>query len=286
MIAAGDMRGRVVLVTGATSGIGRAAAEQLAALGATVLVHGRRPATAEAAASQIRTAVPGARVDAAAGDLTSLEQVRRLAADVMAAHDCLHVLVNNAGVVRRARSVTADGFEETWQVNVLAPFLLTGLVLPRLLASAPSRIVTVSSVEHYRTGIDFPSVEKGGHCRGGRAYAQSKLAEVLLTVELADRLGGTGVTANAVHPGVIMTRLLRSGWVLPYGASASRGGRSLARLASAPDLENVTGAYFNELRRNEPSPLVHDRALRRRLWETVSRQAGVDWPPPADRPRD
>ena len=201
----GTMAGKTVLVTGGTGGIGKATAVGLAALGARVGITGRDPARAEAAAADIRAASGNPAVDAFAADMSVQAEVRRLAAEVLDAYPRLDVLVNNVGGFWAHRHVTADGLERTFALNHLAPFLLTNLLLDRLNASAPARIVTVSSGAQAMGRIDFDDLQGERNYSGQRAYNQSKLANVMFTYELARRLEGTGVTATVLHPGVVRT---------------------------------------------------------------------------------
>src|SRR5438105_1169400 len=196
------MAGKTVLVTGGTSGIGKATAVGLARLGARVGITGRDTARAEAAAAEIRAASNNSAVDAFAADLSSRTEVRRLARECYAQLD---VLVNNVGGFWAHRHLTADGLEHTFALNHLAPFLLTNLLLDRLTASAPARVVAVSSGAHARGRIDFDDLQGERDYSGQRAYSQSKLANVMFTCELARRLEGTGVTATVLHPGVVRT---------------------------------------------------------------------------------
>src|SRR5579863_8837843 len=199
------MTGKVVLITGATGGIGKATAIGLAMMGARVGITGRDLGRAEHAADDIRTVAGNANVDAFAADMSSQSEVRRLAQDVLDAYPRLDVLVNNVGGFWATRHVTADGLERTFAVNHLAPFLLTGLLLDRLTASAPARIVTVSSGAHVTGKINFGDLQREHHYSGQQAYSQSKLANVLFTYELARHLDGTGVTTTVLHPGVVRT---------------------------------------------------------------------------------
>src|SRR5580698_961589 len=199
------MAGKSVLVTGGTGGIGKAAATGLAALGARVGITGRDQARTEAAAASIRAAAGSPAVDAFAADMSIQAGVRRLAAQVADTYPRLDVLVNNVGGFWAHRHVTADGLERTFALNHLAPFLLTNLLLAHLTASAPARILTVSSGAHARGRIDFGDLQGERNYSGQRAYSQSKLANVMFTYELARRLDGTGVTATVLHPGVVRT---------------------------------------------------------------------------------
>ncbi|MEA2646431.1 MAG: retinol dehydrogenase 14 [Chloroflexota bacterium] len=277
------MAGRTVLVTGATGGLGRYTAIGLARLGATVIVHGRSLDRAEAAAEEVR-AWGGDQVFAVAADLSSQVEVRRLAAEVAAAHPRLHVLVNNAGLWKFGTERSVDGIELTLAVNHLASFLLTNLLLDNLRAASPARVVTVSSEAH-RAGLLDPDrvLAQRGFDNPG-AYGQSKLANIFFTAELARRLDGTGVTANCLHPGIIAGTALWRGFgplrllfplVAPLFPSPERGARTSIRLASAPDLEAVTGRYFlSNGRPGTPSPVAQDPHMAARLWEVSEQLTG------------
>ncbi len=276
-----DLADRVCLVTGATSGVGREAAVMLAARGATLFLTGRNRAAGEALAAELNAARPDAGVFVAA-DLSTLAEVRRLAAEVRARHAKLHVLLNNAGLVLPRRELTPDGFEKTFAVNHLAPFLLTQELLPLLKAGTPARIVNVSSEAHRALGvIDWDNLQGEKSYRGFRAYCLSKLANVLFTQELDRRLAGTGVTANAVHPGVVVTGIWRGvgGSLLgllamlakPFMTSVAQGAAPLVKLAADPTLEGVSGRYFNREKEVKSSPLSHDREAAARLWDMSDR---------------
>jgi NAD(P)-dependent dehydrogenase (short-subunit alcohol dehydrogenase family) len=260
------MNDRIVLVTGATDGIGKETARQLAALGATVLVHGRNAARCQATQDEIRTATGNSRVDYFVADLSSQKQVRQLAADVSARYDRLHVLINNAGVILLQRQVTEDGMEASFAVNHLAPFLLTNLLLDRLQQSAPARIVNVSSMVHYDARIDFNDLQSTRRYNGVVAYKVAKLGNVLFTLELAQRLEGSGVTANCLHPGVVTTKLLDTGWGWT-GIPIGQGAALPVYLASSPDVATVTGKYFEQIAPEPASPQAYDARLRRKLWD-------------------
>ncbi|MEW6364191.1 MAG: SDR family oxidoreductase [Acidobacteriota bacterium] len=266
--------GRVVLVTGATDGIGKQTALELARMGAKVLVHGRKSARCDAARSEIVEATRSRRLDTFVADLASLKQVRELAAQLTRKYDRLHVLVHNAGVYMTRRVLTEDGFETTFAVNHLAPFLLTHLLLDLLKRSAPSRVITVSSVAHHRATLDFGNLQGEKRFDGYSAYSLSKLANILFTNELAERLAGTGATANCLHPGVIGTKLLRAGFGMG-GASVEEGARTSVYLASSPEVAGVTGKYFAKCKELESSTQSRDREAAKRLWEVSRRLVGL-----------
>src|SRR5450755_4823477 len=250
----GPMAGKTALVTGGTGGIGRATALGLAALGARVGITGRDKARTRAAAAEIARESGSPAVDAFAADMSSQAEVRRLAAAVLSAYPRLDVLVNNVGGFWATRHVTADGLEHTFAVNHLAPFLLTDLVLDRLKASAPARIVTVSSGAHAMGKINFDDLQGERRYSGQQAYNQSKLANVMFTYELARRLARTGVTATVLHPGVVRTGFAAEDpspmWrvFLPlvrlFLKSTRKGAATSIYLAASPEVEGITGKYF------------------------------------------
>ena len=264
----------VVLVTGSTDGIGRETATRLVGMGATVLIHARSRERGQEALSELRGGTGSDKLELVVGDLSSMTEVRDMAEQVRAEYDGLDVLINNAGVVARERTETEDGHELTFAVNHLAPFLLTSLLLDELKRSAPSRIVTVSSELHERARMDFDDPQLGRDWGPRKAYNQSKLANVMFTYELARRLEGTGVTANAVHPGVVGTKLLRRGFGA-RGSSASGAAEALAYLATSPELEGVTGRYFRKGREADSSRASHDEEAQRKLWKLSERLCGL-----------
>lgn len=282
-----DMRGSTVLVTGGTGGIGLATATGLAGLGARVGIVGRSARRGEAAATAVRRQLPGARVDVFEADLSTQADVRRLADEVRATYPRLDVLVNNVGGYWAHRHVTADGLERTFALNHLAPFLLTHDLLDRLVASAPARVVTVSSGAQAMGRIDLEDLQGEHAYSGQRAYNQSKLANVLFTYELARRLEGTGVTATVLHPGVVRTsfghedsgrwmRLLLP-VVRPFMKTPEQGAATPIHLASSPAVAGVSGAYFANRRPKRSAAASYDRDLARRLWDASSALVGVEW---------
>jgi len=279
------MDGKTVLVTGGTGGIGRATAEGLARLGARVAVTGRDIARAQAAAAEIAAATSNPAVDAFAADLSVQTGVRRLARDVLDACPRLDVLVNNVGGFWARRHLTADGLEYTFALNHLAPFLLTNLLLDQLTASAPARIVTVSSGAQALGKINFGDLQGERAYSGQRAYNQSKLANVMFTYELARRLAGTGVTATAAHPGVTRTAfgtedptaMMRTMTLIarPFMKTPAQGAATPIYLASSPEVEGVTGQYFANRRPKKSSKSSYNTATAARLWQVSARLAGL-----------
>src|SRR5579875_3448906 len=274
------MAGRTCVVTGASSGIGRAACLSLARLGASVVLVCRDRSRGDAALAEVR----GAAADGEpALDLASLAQVRDLAAR-LAGLPRIDVLVNNAGLVLGTRQVTADGLEHTFALNHLAPFLLTSLLRPRLVASAPARVVTVASTAHRGARLDLADLQLERRYLPMLAYANSKLANILFTRELARRLAGTGVTANCLHPGTVRTNFgrtgspaLRLGLAIagPFLRSAESGARTLVYLASSTEVAGRSGGYYVSCRPRTPSRAARDDDLARRLWRLSAELTGL-----------
>jgi NAD(P)-dependent dehydrogenase (short-subunit alcohol dehydrogenase family) len=285
------MRGSTVLVTGGTGGIGLATATGLADLGARVGIVGRSTARGAAAADAVRSTVPSAQVDVFEADLSAQGEVRRLAAEVTQTYPRLDVLVNNVGGYWAHRHVTVDGLEHTFALNHLAPFLLTHELHDLLLASAPARVVTMSSGAQSMGKIDLDDLQGQRSYNGQRAYNQSKLANVLFTYELARRLEGTGVTANVLHPGVVRTsfghedsgRWMRAmlPLVRPFMKTPEEGAATSIYLASSPEVASVTGQYFANSRPKRSSTASYNRDLAARLWEASAALVGIPQSPHA-----
>ena len=280
-----SMAGKIVLITGGTGGIGKATAIGLAALGARVGITGRDPARAEQAAADIRAASGNPAVDAFAADMSSPAEVRRLAAAVLDSYPRLHVLINNVGGFWAHRHPTVDGLEHTFALNYLAPFLFTNLLLGRLKASAPARVVSVSSGVQATGRIDFDDLQGTRHYSGERAYNQSKLAVVMFTNELARRLEGTGVTANSLHPGMVHTNFGaedQAGWfavvghvVLPLLKTPEQGAQTSIYLASSPEVAGVTGQFFDDRKPKTANKVAYDTEMTARLWQVSADLVGT-----------
>ncbi|MER2269852.1 SDR family oxidoreductase, partial [Methylobacterium oxalidis] len=281
------LAGRIALVTGATSGIGYETALGLARSGARVGLVGRAKGRARASAEAIRQAVPGAEVDVFVADLSAQAEIRRLAAAVREAYPRLDVLVNNAGAIFDRRETTADGIERTWALDHLGYVLLTLELLDLLKGTAreagEARIVNVASAAHARGRIDFDDLEGRRGYSAIKAYSQAKLGNVLFTYALARRLDGTGVTANALHPGVVNTGFARNtggvlgfAWSLirPFLISPRSGAETSLHAATAPELRGVSGRYLARARLAESSPYSRDRAVQERVWALSLRQVG------------
>jgi retinol dehydrogenase-14 len=281
-----DVGGKTILVTGATGGIGFEAAVELARRGARVVMVGRDAGRTAAALAEAQTRSGSREITSLLCDFSSQADIRALAQAYRTAHDRLDVLVNNAGGVHKAREVTKDGIEATIAVNHLGYFLLTNLLLDLIVKSAPARIVTVASIGHRRGTLDFDDLgfEKGGYSIM-RAYGRSKLGNVLFASELARRLEGRGVTSNSLHPGSVDTNIWSGAplWAKPLIAivfrpffiSAKEGGDRIVQLAASPDLDGVTGRYFEEGHPVPPALLAQDAALARRLWEVSAGLVGL-----------
>jgi NAD(P)-dependent dehydrogenase (short-subunit alcohol dehydrogenase family) len=274
------MEDNVVMITGANSGIGRAASLALAKMGATLVMVARNKERGEAARSEIIRKSQNNSVDLLLADLSSLESVRQLATDFKKKYSRLDVLINNAGLFNQRRRVTADGYENTFATNYLASFLLTNLQLDLLKASAPSRIINVSSVGHYNGHINFDDLNLEEEYGGWKAYGQSKLALVLFTHELAKKLQGTGVTVNAVHPGTVATKI----WSKPFGpvgfimalpklfmTSPEKGAETIIYLASSPDAKGLNGEYLEKLKVKKSSDESYDEEIAQRLWDVSAK---------------
>ena len=280
-----DIRGKRVVVTGATSGIGLEAARSLAKQGANVVMVGRDPAKTARCLEEVRAAAPGAEVSSLLCDFSRQADVRRLAEEILQRFDRLDVLVNNAGTVFAKRTLTDDGIEATFAVNHLGYFLLTQLLLDRIVRSAPARIVIVASIAHRRATMDFDDLffERGYSVI--KAYGRSKLANILYSRQLAQKLAGTGVTVNCLHPGTVNTEIWSHGplWTRPFLAVIRRfafipveeGARHLLSLITGPELSDTTGEYFEEGRLVRPARLARDEAVGQRLWEVSERLTGL-----------
>jgi NAD(P)-dependent dehydrogenase (short-subunit alcohol dehydrogenase family) len=280
----GGMGGKTVLITGGTSGIGKASAVALAAMGANVVIVGRNPERGEAALQDIKAQSHSESVELMLADLSVQSEVRRLAEEFLGQHDRLDVLANNAGLVHSRRTETVDGMETTLAINHLAPFLLTDLLLDRLKQSAPSRVITVSSEAERMGKMNFEDIQSRQKYRGFPVYGMTKLANIMFTYELAERLKGTFVTANCLHPGPVSTNFGKNnGGPMalffrlgkPFMRSPEQGADTLIWLASSADVDGVSGKYFSDRKEIEAKDVAYDPSARRRLWEISEELTGL-----------
>jgi NAD(P)-dependent dehydrogenase (short-subunit alcohol dehydrogenase family) len=275
-----DMTGKTVVITGANSGIGLETAVALAKAGAKTVITARDRGRGEAALNDIRTRSGSSNVELVLFDLGSLSSTRTGAAEILARCDRIDVLVNNAGVVLSDRRETVDGYEATFAINHLGPFVLTELLLDRIKASAPARIVNVASTAHKgaRKGLNFDDLQSSFAYGVMQVYSKSKLANIYFTTELARQLEGTGVTVNCLHPGTVATGYGRDGdssgvlafglkVIKPFILSAAQGARTSIYLSSSPDVAGVTGQYFVKYKARKPSAVAQDDEAARRLWK-------------------
>jgi NAD(P)-dependent dehydrogenase (short-subunit alcohol dehydrogenase family) len=275
-----DLSGRVCLITGATRGIGRATVDGLAALDARLVLLCRRQEDGGRIADELARSHRVAAPDVIVVDLSSQRSIREAAETVRARYPKVHVLINNAGVIPQQRETTVDGLEMQFAVNHLAYFLLTNLLLDRLTAAAPARVVNVSSGAHQGGTLDLADLQSQRRYDPVRVYGRTKLANVLFTYELARRIRPNGVTANCLHPGVIATQLLADYMNVPlvggavartFGADPEEGADTMVYLAASPEVETVTGRYFVGRRESRSSPASYDETLQRALWEESAR---------------
>jgi len=284
MTNSGDvMRGKLGMVTGATSGIGRVTAQVLAQAGAEVVVVGRNREKSEATVGRIKQQTGNPAVEYMLADLSSQTAIRQLAETFKRQHERLDVLVNNAGAFFLWRQESVDGIEMTFALNHLGYFLLTNLFLDTLKASAPARVINVSSGSHKGETIDFDHLHGKRMYSGSHAYGQSKLANILFTYELARRLEGTGVTVNALHPGFVATNIgTNNGWIVRairplmdlFAISVEEGADTINYLAISKEVEEITGKYFIKRKAVSSSSISYDESLARRLWQVSMELTG------------
>src|SRR5687768_15898940 len=270
------IQGKICLITGATNGIGKATVQSLANMGATVVIVGRNAPKTAQLVEEIRAASGNKNVDSLLADLSSQQEVRRLAGEFKSKYSHLHVLLNNVGAVFMRRQRSVDGIEMTFALNHLASFLLTNLLLDMIKASAPARIINVSSGAHTSGKIEFDNLQ-GERQYGPRAYDNSKLANILFTMELARRLAGTDVTVNALHPGFVATGFAKNNGkviaalvslITPLIArSPAKGAKTSIYLASSPSVQGITGEYFFDSQVIPAAPQATDMVVARKLWD-------------------
>jgi NAD(P)-dependent dehydrogenase (short-subunit alcohol dehydrogenase family) len=283
-MATNSMQGKICLVTGTSAGIGKVTARELAHMGATVVMICRNRAKGEAVQAEIKEASGNDRVDLIVADLSSMVEVRRVAQEFKQNYTQLHVLINNAGGINSEYKVTPDGLEATFATNYLSTFLLTDLLLDVLKASVPARIVNVSSSGHTVGNIDFADLQGERRYSPVKAYAQSKLAQIYFTYELAELLEGTGVTVNALHPGTVVSNFNNglNGFMHFVGAmvyfftgiNAEKGAQTMLYLATSSEVEGVTGKYFSDCKERASSKRSYDVTVRQRLWKVSEELIG------------
>jgi len=281
-----NMDNKICLVTGATAGIGKQAALELTAMGATVILAGRTPEKCERTIEEITQQVPNAKTDFLVADLSSLAQIRELAAEFQRRYSQLDVLVNNAGALFLRRQVSVDGFEMTFATNHLNYFLLTNLLLATLKASAPARIVNVASKSHLGSPLDFDDLQNEHDYAFRKVYGRSKFANVIFTYELARRLANTGVTANVLHPGLVVTNMgMNNGLVAKIfqplylkwkGIPVKEGARTVVYLASSSEVEGVNGKYFYKEKALDSDPATYMEDVWQRLWQVSLNMTGLE----------
>jgi NAD(P)-dependent dehydrogenase (short-subunit alcohol dehydrogenase family) len=281
------MQGKVIVITGATSGIGQIAAERLAGMGARLVLVARDKVRGQAMLARLRERAPGISHSIHYADLSRLVEMKRVAVEIASTEARIDVLINNAGALFTSRQVTEDGLERTFAINHMAYVVLTHGLRERLIASAPARVVNTASNAHNRARLDFDDLQSAHGYRGFKVYGRSKLCNILYTRELARRWAGTGVTANSLHPGFVATRFGdESGGLFSYvvrmakmfAISPEKGAETIVYLASSPEVAHVSGAYFYECRPAMPSKEAQDDAAARRLWLESARLGGLESP--------
>ena len=261
-----DLKGKTILITGATDGIGKQTALELAGMGARILLHGRDPERLEVTRAQIQAATQSTTIALYLADFADLQQVKAMANVLLEKEERLDVLINNAGVYAQQPALSAQGYELSFAVNHLAHFLLTMLLLDAIQSSAPARIVVVSSASHSSCDIDYENLTHLQNFHGWDAYLRSKLANILFTYSLAEKIKGSDVTANCLHPGAVDTKMLNAAFPSMQGINLSQGAANSVYLASSPDVEGISGKYFRKLQPSEPSAISYDRDAQERLW--------------------
>jgi NAD(P)-dependent dehydrogenase (short-subunit alcohol dehydrogenase family) len=278
------MKGKTVVITGATSGIGEVAALKLASMGARIVAVARDRARGEATLVRLRGVAPGIEHRVHYADLSLIAEMKRVAGDIAKTESRIDVLINNAGAMFESRRVTRDGLEQTFALNHMSYFVITQELHDLLIASAPARVINTSSEAHRRNQLDFDDLQASKNYTGFRVYGRSKLANILFTRELARRLAGTGVIANCLHPGFVNTRFgdEGTGWfstgfrlVKKFAITPEKGAETIVYLASSPEASDVTGEYFYQCRPKTPTSEAQDDVAAKRLWEESEKLAGA-----------
>lgn len=269
-----SIKDKTILITGSTDGIGKETALQLANSGGSIIIHGRNKEKCESTVNEIFNKSKNDNLNFVTADFSSKEEIKNMADEINSRFNKLDVLINNAGTYMTERVLTSGKIEMTFMVNHIAPFLLTNLLLGLIEKSAPARIINVSSVAHIRASLDFDNLQGERNFSPYGAYALSKLGNILFTIELADRLNNTGLTVNALHPGVIGTKLLYKGFGMG-GADLKEGAETPVYLSASGEVENVTGKYFIKKNEEEPAPIVYDEEIRKKFWEISEELSGI-----------
>jgi len=276
------MKNKIVLITGSTDGIGKQTAVELALLGARVLVHGRDVNRVEKTVEQLRTFLPAGKIDNGdlringfTFDLSSLQEVKQFAAQIKDKFERIDILINNAGVYLRNKMLSDDGFEMTFAVNHLSHFLLTNELLPLLRNSNAGRIIHVSSMTHQSAKLEWDNLNAEKHYDAYGVYSFSKLANVLFSKELSERMNSSGVTSNSLHPGVIATKLLAAGFSIG-GSSVKKGAENSVYLASSPEVKNISGKYFVDKKISRYNSIADDESVRKKFWDVSSEMTGLN----------
>jgi NAD(P)-dependent dehydrogenase (short-subunit alcohol dehydrogenase family) len=278
------MQGKVVVMTGGTSGIGQVSAEKLAAMGARIVLVARSKSRGDATLGRLRELAPSQEHSVHYGDVSRLADLNRLAAEIKAAEPRIDVLINNAGAMFGQRQLTEDGLELTFATNHMSYFVLTHGLRASLLAAGAARVINTSSHAHYRARLDFDDLQSEHDYKGFPAYSRSKLCNILFTRALAGRLAGTGITTNSLHPGFVKTRFgdESGGWMARilglmklFAISQEKGAETITYLASSDDVAKTTGLYFYKCKPVEPSKFAQDDAAAERLWKETANLAGI-----------
>lgn len=267
------MNNKTILITGSTDGIGKQTALELAGLGATVIVHGRNELKAKAAAEELISKSENSNIDFFFADLSSLNDIRQMSGAIHEKYKQIDIMINNAGVYKNNRELSVDGFELTFAVNHLAYFLLTGLLLNLLKKSNSGRIINVASQAH-ASFLDFENLQAEKSFDGYDAYSRSKLCNILFTYQIARKLTDSTITVNALHPGVINTKLLHNGWG-SGGSAIGEGSETSVYLASSPDVKQISGQYFSNLKSTRSSLISYDLEIQNRLWDISESMTGL-----------
>jgi NAD(P)-dependent dehydrogenase (short-subunit alcohol dehydrogenase family) len=270
-----DIKNKIVLITGATDGIGRETAYQLAKKKAIIIIHGIDLSKLKKTADEIKKGTGNNNMDFIKGDLSSLNEIKEMSNRIKERYDKIDILINNGGLFSHDKRLSVDGFELTFAVNYLSHFYLTFLLFDIIKKIPQARIINVSSMAH-SSDLDFNNIQGEEKYSGYTAYSYSKLLNILFTFELAEKTKNSGITVNCLHPGVINTKLLREGWGLG-GDSVSEGAKTTVYLASSNDVNGITGKYFTNSSVSEPAQISYDKEIRKKVWQLSEKLLGINW---------